>query len=503
MHYKIHHTERGNRPLSTLRGRTENALRWSFVGLLALILVPYGAVQSPQLHLLATGFFLLAMVALLMRPIPANTRTACMIAVTVASLLAIWMIIQAIGLDDNPLANPIWTDVEQILGPVKHSISVTPGDTLQGLVAALLPFSVFVSAVVLFAGDRHSLWLIRAIVLTGVALTIFGLFQFVFFPELLLFEQKYFYRNSLTVVFVNANTAATYLAMLLVFAVGLAFHAIQNGGAPDFLRFLIGAPTATRPADARAGIAYIICSAILFVALMLTKSRAGVASGMMGVLVLTIVLAYFGSQQESGRSAGSFSRRRTPRSTKWLRVGLAIMAILAVGVLFSGQAIMRAQVQGSNDVRFCFMPGILEMVRDNWLTGTGFGSFRYAFPAYRDPTCGLDGVLTRAHNFYLEAWITLGLPFVLLASTVLVGLFYNFIRGIRTRRQYRWISAAALGALLIQILHNAIDFSIQIPAVAVVFAALMGAGVISATSRVARSSSGSADTAIEATRRGA
>lgn len=460
-------------------------LRWLFVAMLFLVLIPTGSVTYLPLHLAATAFFVIAAAAAIVSPSPAAARVAGGIAVTVAATLAIWMVIQATGFVGNPLANPIWGEVGRLLGPTAESISVSPGDGWQGLMSTMMPFAIFVTVILLFQGDDRGLWPVRAIVVPGFLLALIGLIQFEFFPDMLLFERKYFYLKSLTVVFVNSNTAATYLAMLLVFASGLAFHSIQNAGLRQLLRFLIGAPSLTKPADARRGIFYAAGAALLLVALMLTKSRAGVAAGIFGVIILSVILAYYGSQHSSKRVAAGFARRRTPTSTKMLRVGIVLVAILVIGAAFSSQVVMRAQVQGSNDMRFCFMPGILQMVRDNWLTGTGFGSFRYVFPAYRDPSCGLEGVLTRAHDFYLEGWITLGLPFVILTSVVVVTLFFYLIHGIRSRRQYRWIPAAGLGVLLIQILHNSIDFSIQVPAVAAIFAALMGASVVTAAGRTA------------------
>jgi O-antigen ligase len=481
--------------LEAIQAQTARLLRWLFVFMLLFILIPTGSVGYLPLHLTATIFFFIAAVTVLVLPAPRPARIACLLALTIAALLAVWMIVQAMNLQDNPFANPIWSDAERVFGAERKSISVAPGDTLQGLIAVLLPFAIFVTSIFLFQGDRHCLQLVQAIIIPGMVLALIGLVQFQFFPDMLLFQRKYFYLKSLTVVFVNSNSAATYLAMLLVFSAGLAFHHIQNAGFRQLLRFLIGAPNATKPADARAGLLYAFGAGIVFVALMLTKSRAGVASGVLGVIIMSVILAYFGSQHTAKRVVGSFARKRTPTTTKVLRAALVVVAILVIGAAFSGQVIMRAQVQGSNDVRFCFMPGILQMVRDNWLTGTGFGSFAYVFPAYRDPSCGLEGVLTRAHDFYLEGWITLGLPFVILCSAVILGLFYYFIKGVRERRQYRWIPAAGLGVLVIQILHNSIDFSIQIPAVAAVFAALMGAGVVASSGRPARSSGAPAITA--------
>ena len=126
------------------------------------------------------------------------------------------------------------------------------------------------------------------------------------------------------------------------------------------------------------------------------------------------------------------------------------------------------------------------MTKENWVVGTGFGTFRDVFPAYRNPSCGMDGVLDLAHNFYLEGWISLGLPFVILAAIIVVALVYTMVMGIRERRQYRWAPAAGLAILILQIMHNSVDFSIQNPGVAAVFACLTGATVVIACGRGSR-----------------
>jgi hypothetical protein len=462
-------------------------LRWLFLFLLLLIVIPSGSVTSAPLNIAASGFLAIAALAVLTHAVASTVRRPYLIAFAISLLLAAWIVIQAIGFDGNPLANPIWLEAKQIYGEMPQSISVSPGDTMQGLIIALLPFAVFMTVLLLFRNDREVFILFRAIAIPGIVICLVGIIQFAFFPDRLLFDVKRYYLNALTAVFVNRNTAATYFAMLLVVCVGLAFHHLQNGGLRSLVRFTIGASNETKGRDALAIFLYTAGAAIIFIASMLTKSRAGIASGMVGLSVMIAILAYHGRGHLTARYG--FSARRTPLWKKLLRAASVVVVLFLIGAIFAGQVILRAGTLGTSDLRFCFFPTLLEMVKDYWLFGSGFATFRDVFPAYRNPVCGMEGALTRAHNFYLEGWITLGLPFLLFASVALVGLFYYLIKGIRERRQYRWIPAAGLGVLILQLMHNTVDFSLQNPGVAAVFSALMGGAVVVANGRPAKSRS--------------
>jgi O-antigen ligase len=122
----------------------------------------------------------------------------------------------------------------------------------------------------------------------------------------------------------------------------------------------------------------------------------------------------------------------------------------------------------------------IDAIKDNLIFGTGFGAFRDVFPVYRDSDCaGIFGVWDRAHNFFLEGWLGLGLPFVAALAIGYLALVGVFIRGIRIRRKFRCVPVMGLAALILASLHSIVDFSLQIPGVGVYFAA-----VISATATV-------------------
>jgi len=472
-----------NRLYIPLKAQAERLLRWAFCLLLLLIIIPSGSVNFIPFHRIAAGLYIVAACAALLRRPSHLVKAPYILALSLALVLGGWVMIQSFAFYGNPLGNPIWAEAQKVYGAMPQSISVTPGDTMEGVVFALLPFAIFITTLILFASDKQALNLIRAIVVCGIGICILGLIQFSFSPTMLVFDVKRFYLESLTTVFVNRNTAATYIGMILIFAVGLAVHSLQNAGWRSFVEFLINGFSKTKRSDALAFIVFASASAAAFVALMLTQSRAGIASSLIALTLMLAITVYSGRPSHLHGTRYGFSPRRDSFKTRVGRVGLAFGLTALLGFLFAGLAIFRASKQGTSDLRFCFFPRLVDIAKDNWLVGTGFGTFRDVYPAYRNPACGMDGVLFLAHNFYLEGWISLGIVFVAICVIVIAALFSFLLIGIRNRRQFRWVSSASLAVLVLQVLHNSVDFSIQNPGVASVFAALTGSAVVIARGR--------------------
>ncbi|MBB4326856.1 hypothetical protein GGE32_000669, partial [Rhizobium leguminosarum] len=121
------------------------------------------------------------------------------------------------------------------------------------------------------------------------------------------------------------------------------------------------------------------------------------------------------------------------------------------------------------------------------------GTFRTVFSAYRDPACGIFGIFDRAHNFYLEGFLGLGILFPITAVLTFSVLARVFWRGLAQRRRLRHYVLLGLAATVLVALHAAVDFSLQIPGFAVFYAAFLSAVVAISLGR----SNGEADTAYE------
>jgi O-antigen ligase len=163
----------------------------------------------------------------------------------------------------------------------------------------------------------------------------------------------------------------------------------------------------------------------------------------------------------------------------WALTGIiGIVALGAVAaVLESGVAAERVASMGKAwSDRWNIFGLVLGGIGRNVWTGTGLGAFIDAFPLYRGAQAGYGGLWNAAHNIYLESLFGLGLPaFLLLAGAVGWAVARCAVGAARRRRRATAPVAAALASLFL-LGHGLVDFSVQTPAVAYAWAALLGFG---------------------------
>lgn len=358
-----------------------------------------------------------------------------------------WTVLSGFGLAQVP----VFSGIE------RATLSIAPADSLQTLVTLLLPFAIFLAVLHIFRNEEKISGFIRFQALLGAAIALYGILIYESGNTWLLFSEKRFYLQDLTAVFVNRNTAANYFGIALSCLTALIFATFQS------------LPSST-PVDERQQsmnpwlLIYAAAWLAVFLALMLTSSRVGAATSILSVGIIACICLY------GKRRRASLRISQLPPALSIAMVAVTLFLL----IYFSASRIFfRIQSGWSDDLRFCIMPGLLRLWSDNGLFGTGLGTFPLAFPPYKDARCGLAELWLQAHNFYLEGAITFGLPFLFLVLATVAILLRCFVRGLRYRRRYRWVSALGIGLLVQQIIHNAIDFPIQNPAVSVVFASLM------------------------------
>ncbi|GIW56085.1 MAG: hypothetical protein KatS3mg082_2489 [Nitrospiraceae bacterium] len=115
----------------------------------------------------------------------------------------------------------------------------------------------------------------------------------------------------------------------------------------------------------------------------------------------------------------------------------------------------------------------LEMAGERPWLGHGYGSFEQAFLMHRDERFPL--VFDKAHNTYLEHLVELGLPATIVLWLGPLVLWGHLVAGVFRRRRNQIFPLVGAAASLLVGLHALVDFSLQIPAVAVTFAVIFGA----------------------------
>ncbi|MBX5026214.1 O-antigen ligase family protein [Rhizobium lentis] len=440
------------------------AILVAFIALVILTLIPFGSVTPFPFAFAAIGMFALAILSGLLFTEPRQSRWVFRIALSVLVVLTGWTFIQAIELPAHWLANPAWSAARDLAGVRYAAISVEPADTFAAILWVALPFVTFLTGLILCDTDQRARKVLAGLGLAAGSMAVFGLLQFSMFPNVLIVIEKHAYLDSLTAVFVNRNTAATFLGLGTLLMLTLVrdisrAYSVHPPGEPGRHVLLL-----------RTWI-YILLLCACFTALMLSRSRAGIFATFVAALI------YFPWLVINWNSSRRYFRP-APRWRSMLKLVSAVLFVVVLLMLFAGQAILRAQERRlEDDDRFCILPGIWRAISDHWLTGTGLGTFRTVFSAYRDPACGIFGIFDRAHNFYLEGFLGLGVVFPVLALLTFAVLAKIFWRGLAERRRQRHYVLLGLAATVLVALHAAVDFSLQIPGFAVFFAAFLSAVV--------------------------
>ncbi len=92
---------------------------------------------------------------------------------------------------------------------------------------------------------------------------------------------------------------------------------------------------------------------------------------------------------------------------------------------------------------------------------------------YRDET--IRAIFDKAHNTYLENALELGLPAALGLFSAIGVLLVICLLGVRRRRRDAVYPCIGVAATVLVAVQSVVDFSLQIPAVAVTYSLLMGA----------------------------
>jgi hypothetical protein len=442
--------------------------------------LPFGAV-NPLPIAAATGFACLVALssALILGP-PLKTRWLFAIASVLTGVTMLWIELQTVPAIGHGLGNPLWNDLKIAALPQAGSISIQPADSIAGLSFLALPLLTFLTGLTIIRSDADARRFMTLLAVIGGICAVYGLCQFLLFPTTNLFFTKTAYLDSLTATFVNRNTAGTFLGLACLVLTRYVWSLSREFSFSDMLQDLLS----NRPVQTAGLTLFMVISMLLgctLMALFLTKSRGAIGSTVIASLFLVCFLVMQPSKQSPGLQPAP-SRKRA-----FLKASMACGFILLILVAFGGRALFRAEAQGTGDARYCVLPGIIELAKGEPLLGYGFASFRYAFPPYRDPKCGVIFVWERAHNFFLEGMIGLGAMFIVVVVVAISALLIALLIGVRDRRRMRSYSALGLASMVLVGLHALVDFSLQIPGMAAYFAAIMAT---TATISLGRSTEG-------------
>jgi O-antigen ligase len=341
----------------------------------------------------------------------------------------------------------------------RHALSIAPAATLTAL-ALYAAFAMLMLGVARSTSVKGARAIAAVVCVLGVVVALAGIIQRPFYAgKIYGFWSPMMVNSRPFGPFVNPNHFAGWMLMALPLTFGLLCAAVaraMRGVRPDWRNRIIWLSSREASHVILAGAA----AAVMAVALALTMSRSGMLAFALSVAVTSW-----------------FAIRRLPAGSKQLVVAAYLACVLAITVgCVGGDAIAArfASVNAYNiNERLPIWRDTWRIVGDFWLTGTGLNTYGVATLLYQ--TAMPEFHLREAHNDYLQLLAEGG---VLLALPVACALLV-FAREVRQRFQVSrgssyWLRLGAVTGIIAIALQSIVDFSLQMPGNAALFAVLCG-----------------------------
>ena len=344
---------------------------------------------------------------------------------------------------------PFWPWVNDHAGTLDRSA------TAVELVRLLVLAATFTIGLTLGGTDTRARLAMRWICIAAAAYAGLSLVQHVLAPDRVLWATKGSFGSRLTGTFFSANVAAGCFG---VFSILL------------LTRFESRPSTvARRTRDDMEFLAKCVATAATLACLVLTASRMGaiaLIASLLTLLVLSIVL-----------------RRNDSRPNSSWPMSIAYLAFFTSLVIPGSFLIKRL---GATDEGW---GGRHELFSAHWdaftaspATGYGLGSF----PSINRISTTADNFgalwyVRATHNVYLQWLEETGIIGAALMFSIVGLLLFAILRGLVRRRSMHWLLRGVLGASLFLAVQGLADFSLQTPAISILWSVLLGLGFSVAT----------------------
>lgn len=425
----------------TVAPRLRGALIVFYI-LLALVLLAGGGSRSDLLgQVVVRGAAFLALIGWVLigeRPKGERGMVPAMLLGTFAAIVAVQII---------PLPPALWmltpghdliAEAQVVAGRAGawHSLALVPDGAINALFALVVPVAVLVGLMIVpeeFVRTR-----LLQLVLIGITISaIVGLLQVsgTTFDHPLLNDDA----TRASGLFANRNHQSLFLCLGLALLPSWAL----GRGARQLWRLLLAA-----------GLALLLMLTILA-----TGSRAG--------LVLAALALAFGTLASWGELV-RLVRLLPPK----VKLGAAIAGVVIVVALIAvsvqarrAEAIERLfELDAGDDMRSRALPVVLQMLRDNLIIGSGFGSFETLFRV-REPFALLKPTyFNHAHSDVLEFVIEGGVPATILALAAIIWVLRRAIPAwLDIGNEDTALTRVGFACLVVIVAASCVDYPMRTP----------------------------------------
>jgi O-antigen ligase/tetratricopeptide (TPR) repeat protein len=436
------------------------ALWYAFLAVWAFTLAAYGAVTVACTAAATAAMAVLNLAAARLLPEPLKLSRA---AVAFLAASAGLFLLQFL-----PVA-PLLFPVTQTWRATHGVGSLWPGtaDTFR-TVLALAQFALYVLSALLVVKLRQSglgaSTMLRSVVAVIALEAVYGLVQVFGGLRDIPFYGPRPSPDSASGTLVGRNNFAGLMAVGFVVALALGWGRFSwpvrresDSGKPRWMRRIEGSAL------------WALAAGLFAIALVLTHSRGGALAALGGAALLPLIY----------RGRGSL-------------VGAAALALVAIGaVAIAGLQPLLERFGAldasdlASDARWTIFATTLAGAVRQPVLGFGFGTHPAAYHPFQPPA--VPGQIHHAHNEYVNVFFEAGAVGLLL---FVAALGFWFVRAWRAQRPLpgpdRLHVTAAIAAAAVTALHSFVDFDLRIPALGILFGAMVGVGAAASKSGLAR-----------------
>lgn len=436
--------------------RLGRAVFYGLLGLIAWVPLPLASNRPwawSFLGLVVGGLLVAWSAAAWSRPdlMRLSWRRCAWVAVPFAGALC-WALVQTLGMTPESLHDPMWRAAGATLGrSLRGTISADPSASMEGLMRLIAYGGVFWLAAQYGRRPADARRIVWCVAVVGVLYAAYGIAVFSTGNKSILWYDRWAYTGDLTGTFVSRAAFGAFAGIALLVSLALAIR-IASRSVADRLDAL--------PARFYGLVAGCL---VLATALVLSHSRGAVAVSALGIatmLSLTI-LRYKG--------------RRRPMVYAALAIAIAGATVLQLSGRVTLGRVLQLSEQGTG--RAAIHALTLRGIDTAPVAGHGLDTFRHLYFRYRDLDIPWDSPrYDKAHDTYLELVLELGwigFPLLMGAVVTIVG---TMAVGFRRRRRDAVYPIIGLGTTVLVGSHAILDFSVQMPAIAVIYAAILGTG---------------------------
>ena len=316
-------------------------------------------------------------------------------------------------------------------------ISVISSLSSRYIYGSIMEIARFISLALIFyitvnfiIEKNHIKKILNLILITGTSVAIFGILQY------LNIIAKPWWANPkfLSATYVNHNHFAGYLELLIPVSIGMILS----------------------EREARKKALYIVSFLALSIAFLLSMSRSG-------WLALSISMVFM--------AAVIFKKGKIRFVIFMSMLFFITLMVFALNTIDTHFLLERISSYKELDFsgRLEIWKGTLGIIKNNFIFGTGPGSFIYNFPRYRP--AGLNMLVNYAHSDYLQVASEMGI----FNLGIMIFIIFRIIKkGLRTHmiahRSFKiWIPLSLTTGILSMAIHNIGDFNFYIPANVIIF----------------------------------